>query len=106
MNLKGKIKTVWSPKTYDSGFSVQECLITTDDKYPQDILVKFFKDKIEKLSAFKQGDAVDVSINIRGGEYKDKNGNVRYTTDIVGWNVVALETSNAVQQPDREGVPF
>jgi single-stranded DNA-binding protein len=105
MNLKGKIKSIGQPKTFDSGFSVRECVVTTDDKYPQDILVKFFKDKIEKLSSYKAGDMVDISINLRGNSYNDKGGNTRYNTDIVGWNIQALETTNSQQQPDRD-LPF
>jgi len=105
MNLKGKIKSIGNPKTFDSGFSVRECVVTTDDKYPQDILVKFFKDKIEKLSGYKAGDMVDISINLRGNSYNDKSGNTRYNTDIVGWNIQALETTNSQQQPDRD-LPF
>jgi len=105
MNLKGKIKSIGQPKTFDSGFSVRECLVTTEDKYPQDILVKFFKEKIEKLSSYKVGDMVDISINLRGNSYNDKAGNTKYTTDIVGWNIQALETTNAQQQPDRD-LPF
>jgi hypothetical protein len=105
MNLKGKIKSIGNPKTFDSGFSVRECVVTIEDKYPQDLLIKFFKDKIEKLSAFKVGDFVEISINLRGSSYNDKSGNTKYNTDIVGWNIQALETTNSQQQPDRD-LPF
>ncbi len=40
--LTGKIKLIQEPKTFDSGFSKREMVVTVEDgKYPQDINLAF-----------------------------------------------------------------
>lgn len=107
MTIKGKIKQIGQVQSFNSGLTIRECLVTTEDKYPQDIMIKFFKDKCSLLDKYKVNDTIEVSYNIRGNSYNDKSGNTRYTTEIIGWNIVKAETSNADQQPDREDdLPF
>ena len=107
MTIKGKIKQVGQTITFDSGFQVRELILTTEDKYPQDVQIKFFKDKCNLLDGLSSGVGIEVAYNLRGNSYKDKNGNERHSTDVVGWRIDKLETSNADQQPDREvDLPF
>jgi len=107
MTIKGKIKQINETQTFDSGFTLRECLVTTEEKYPQDILIRFFKDKTSLLSNYKVGSNVEVSYNLRGNSYKDKSGNTKYTTEIIGWKIDKLNVTNNEQQPDREDdLPF
>lgn len=102
MTISGTIKKVFPIQTFDSGFQLRECVLTTDEKYPQDILVKFFKDKMSLLDNQKEGSSVEISINVRGKSFKDKAGNERYITEVVGWKIDKLNTSASDQMPDRE----
>lgn len=105
MTIKGTIKQINQPNSFGK-LVIRECVVTTQDKYPQDILVKFFNDKGALLDNFTVNREVEISFNLRGGQYNDKNGNTRYTTDVVGWKIDSLETSNADQQPDRDFSAF
>ena len=46
MELSGKIKWIDETKTYGSnGFRKREVVITTEEQYPQHILIEFIQDK-------------------------------------------------------------
>ncbi len=90
MELKGKIKIIGETQTFGSnGFTKRECVVTVDDeKYPQHIMVEFVQDKTELLDKFAIGDAVIISINLRGREWTNPQGEVKYFNSIQGWRVV------------------
>lgn len=89
--LSGKIKLIQETKTFDSGFSKREMVVTVDDgRYPQDINLEFVQDKISLLDNLEAGQEVTVSFDIRGREY-----NGRYFNNLQGWKVVAADASSA-----------
>lgn len=87
MDLKGKIKHISDPQTFGSGFKKQELIITTDEQYPQVILIEFHQDRTELLNDLQIGEDVAVSINIRGREWINTEGIAKYFNSIVGWKV-------------------
>ena len=64
MNVQGKIKMIGETQTFgDNGFRKRELVVTTDEQYPQHILIEFVQDKCDVLNGYKIGDSVDVGIN-------------------------------------------
>ena len=58
-------------------------VLTTNEKYPQDVKFDIVKEKAEQFLQYnKVGDAVEVDFNIRGSEYKDK-----YYVNLTAWKV-------------------
>ena len=110
MNIKGKIKVIGQTKTFGSGFTKRDLVVTTQEKYPQDILVEFTKDNCETLSNFNIGDEVEVAINLRGREWTSPQGEVKYFNSIQGWKIAGAEAEVTVEahSPDRdtEDLPF
>lgn len=92
MNIQGKIKVVMSEQVISDKFKKREFVVTTNDTYPQDILIQLTQDKCSLLDGFKAGDGVDVSINLRGKEYTGKDGVVRYFNSIEAWKIVSCDT--------------
>jgi len=86
--ITGKIKLINTLQTFDSGFTKREVIITTDEKYPQDVKLELVKDKCDLLDAFNTGDTVKVSFNVRGNEYQDK-----YYVNLQAWKMEAVEGS-------------
>ena len=66
--LSGRIKTIMDQVTFPSGFTKREFVVTTEDKYPQDIKLELIKDKCSLADGFSDGDEVTVNFNIRGNE--------------------------------------
>ena len=101
MELEGKVKMIDETKTYGSnGFRKRELVITTEEQYPQHILIEFVQDKTDLLNQYKEGDAVKVSINVRGREWVNPQGETKYFNSIQGWRI---EKMQADSQP--EGMP-
>ena len=95
--LSGKIKLIQEPKTFDSGFTKREMVVTVEDgRYPQDINLEFVQDKASLLDNLQPGQEVTVSFDIRGREY-----NGRYFNNLQGWKVVTAsdETGPSAEEP-------
>lgn len=115
MQLTGTIKEIGETQSFgNKGFKRRDVVLTTDEKYPQNITVEFHQEKTDELNSFNQGDNVDIFINILGKEYTDKNGQLRRFNSIKGWRIDRKEAgassgvSTAQHSPDREDedLPF
>jgi len=99
MEVTGKIKKIDETKTFGaSGFRKREMVVTTDEQYPQMIMIEFVQDKTNLLDTYNEGDQVKVNINLRGREWINPEGEAKYFNSIVGWRIEKLqsETPNAV----------
>ena len=56
MEVKGRIKLIEDTKTYgNNGFRKREVVITTEEQYPQHILIEFVQDKCDLLNDYQVG---------------------------------------------------
>jgi len=111
MELNGKIKAINEVQNIRTSFKKREIVITTDENYPQHILIEFAQDKCDLLNGYKVGDSVDISINIRGREWINPLGEVKYFNSIQGWRIQKSNaaSSEVAQQETKEegnGLPF
>jgi hypothetical protein len=91
MDITGKIKLINETKEYGSnGFRKRELVITTEEQYPQDLLVEFIQDKCDILNSYNVGDSVKVDINLRGREWQSPQGEIKYFNSIQGWRIEKL----------------
>ena len=98
MELQGTIKKIFETQTFSSGFQKREMVLLTQEQYPQPISIEFLSDKINLLDQFSEGDNVKIGINIRGREWTNPQGEVKYFNSISGWRMekVADNTSQPV----------
>ena len=104
MEIQGKIKLIGQTKTYGSnGFQKRELVITTEEKYPQHILVEFTQDNCGLLDSFQPGQYATVAINLRGREWVNPQGETKYFNSIQGWQIKPKEAgevqTNNTSQP-------
>ncbi|MFC2109362.1 DUF3127 domain-containing protein [Bacteroidota bacterium] len=103
MQVTGKIKLINATQTFGSnGFRKRELVVTTDEQYPQMILVEFIQDKCDLLDTYSVGQDVTVSINLRGREWVNPQGETKYFNSIQGWRIEAAQTSSAGATPAFE----
>lgn len=101
MEVQGKIKMVGETQTFgNNGFRKREVVVTTEEQYPQHIMVEFVQDKTDLLNNYNVGQSVKISINLRGREWTNPQGEVKYFNSIQGWRIENLQT----EQP-TEGIP-
>jgi hypothetical protein len=95
--LSGKIKKVFDRQDFPSGFYKQEFVVTTDDRYPQEIKLDLLKEKVELLAQFKEGDDVTVHFDIRGREW-----NERWFVDLSAWKIEPAAEGGATSGPPAD----
>ncbi|MBK78304.1 MAG: hypothetical protein CMC88_04275 [Flavobacteriaceae bacterium] len=92
MEITGKIKWIDEVKTYGSnGFRKREIVITTQEQYPQNIIIEFVQDKCELLDSYQIGQDVRIGINLRGREWVNPEGQTKYFNSIQGWRIDQLD---------------
>ncbi|WP_293875166.1 DUF3127 domain-containing protein [Flavobacterium sp.] len=87
MEVTGKIKIVNAEQQVSASFKKRELVVATEEQYPQFISINFVQDKCDMLNNYNVGDAVKVSINLRGREWLSPQGETKYFNDIQGWRI-------------------
>ena len=104
MEVSGKIKWLDETKTYgNNGFRKREVVVTTEEQYPQHILVEFVQDKCDLLNSFQLGQNVKIGINLRGREWVNPQGETKYFNSVQGWRIEAV---GAAATPAQEMPPM
>lgn len=92
MEIQGKVKVIGETQTFGAnGFRKREVVITTEEQYPQHIMVEFVQDKTDLLNNFQVGQGVKISINLRGREWVNPQGETKYFNSIQGWRIENLQ---------------
>ncbi|RXP55520.1 DUF3127 domain-containing protein [Lutibacter sp. HS1-25] len=100
MEVTGKIKKIDETKTVGaSGFKIREMVVTTNEQYPQMILIQFVQDKCDLLNNFKVDQEVKVSVNLRGREWINPQGEAVYFNTIQGWRIEAEQAAGSPSTP-------
>ena len=103
MEVIGKIKLINETQTFGSnGFRKRELVVTTDEQYPQMIMIEFVQDKCDILNNYAVGQDVKVSINLRGREWINPQGEAKYFNSVQGWRIENLSQAAAQNVPPTE----
>lgn len=96
MEVKGRIKLIEDTKTYgNNGFRKREMVVTTEEQYPQHILIEFVQDKCDLLNDYQTGQQVVVSINLKGREWVNPQGETKYFNSVQGWRIENVQQGEA-----------
>jgi hypothetical protein len=120
MEITGKIKKIDETKTFGaSGFRKREMVVTTNEQYPQMLMVEFVQDKCDLLDSYQVGQDVKISINLRGREWINPEGKAVYFNSIQGWRIEVaqaevppmapldnLETTSDLNASEPDDLPF
>ena len=118
MQITGKVKFISKVNTYGgNNFKKRELVVQTEEQYPQTLLIEFIQDKCDLLNSYSSGDIVTISINLRGREWINPQGETKYFNSIQGWKIEKKNstihnpvsepiTTNFDNLPDDEDLPF
>jgi len=98
MEVKGRIKFISPLISAGDSFKKIEVVVTTDEQYPQHIQIEFQGEKTSIINGYQLGQPVTVSINLRGREWTNPQGEVKYFNTITGWKI----SSDAPQQTQQQ----
>lgn len=103
MEISGNIKKIGDTQQITNTFQKRELVVTTEEQYPQHMLIEFVQDKTSLLDSFNVGDKVTVGINLRGREWTSPQGEVKYFNSIHGWRIEKI--GGAQTDGQDEGMP-
>ena len=87
MEVSGKVKVVGGEQQVSPTFKKRELVVTTDEQYPQSIMIEFVQDKCDLLNNVTIGEDVKVSINLGGREWVNPQGETKYFNSVKGWKI-------------------
>ena len=88
MQVTGTIKSIGEVQTFGTnGFRKRELILTTNEQYPQSLMIEFIQDRCELLNNYTPGQQVTISINLRGREWVNPEGVTKYFNSIHGWYI-------------------
>lgn len=96
----GRIKLISDTQTFPSGFTKREFVVTTNDKYPQDLKFEIVKDKCSLLDSFEAGQDVEVTFDIRGNEFNGK-----YFVNLSCWKIQGGAGAPEISRSPRSQEP-
>lgn len=103
MEISGKIKIIKEIQSIGaSGFKKRELIVNTNEQYPQILLIEFIQDNCELLNRFSVDDEVIISINLRGREWKNTNGEIKYYNTFLGWKINKIDEANEPPTPPSQ----
>jgi translation initiation factor IF-3 len=103
MEIQGRIKFIGETGIFGTDFKKRELVVTTDEQYPQHILIEFVQDKCDILNNYKVGQSVKVSINLRGREWVNPQGKTKYFNQTQGWRIESVsKTTTQTESPNYQ----
>ena len=113
--LTGTLKLKRDEQKVSDSFKKREFVITDNSSnYPQHILFQLTQDRCRLLDELSPGEEVKVSFFIRGREWQNKEGAIKYFTSLDAWKLERLsgksssgvsESSATVAYSDNATLP-
>jgi len=100
----GKVKFIGQTQDVSASFKKREIVVTTEEQYPQHIMIEFNQAKCDDLNGYVVGQDVKVSINLRGREWVNPQGETKYFNSIQGWRI-EKNGDASVQEPGQAQPP-
>ena len=105
LTVKGAIKLIKDINVISDKFSVREFVITTADKYPQEIIFQTVNDRMDIIAPYGEGQVVEVSFNLRGRQVGEK-----YYNTLDAWKVQgeakAPSVLDDILNNEQDDLPF
>ena len=106
MEIQGRIKTIFATETVgQNGFQKRDLVITTEEQYPNDIIIQFTHSKCALLDTLQVGQKVKVHFYLQGREWTNPQGEVKYFNTVLGWKIELIQTTNVAQPQCQQPTP-
>lgn len=119
MEIRGKVHEIGNTQTVTDSFKKRDIIIAyaENPQFVEYIRFEATQDRVSIFDNLSPGDEVEVSFNLRGRPWTNKEGVTTYFNSLVAWRVnklSAASTSPSVEQPpvdissesDDDDLPF
>ena len=95
MEITGTLKVKGKEQQVSDKFKKREFVLTDNSsQYPQHIQFELVQDKCSLLDNYREGDEIKVLFNLRGREWTNKEGQVKYFNSLNAWKLEKLNSSS------------
>lgn len=109
MELKGKVHEVGTTQQVSDKFTKRNLIIeyAENPTYPEYIQFEAQQDKTALLDGLKEGDEVEVSFNLRGRPWTNKEGVTSYFNSLIIWKLSKSDGTPLFEKKSNDsGLPF
>ena len=107
MEIKGIIKKISETVQISDRFRKREFVVeySSNPDYPQPLQFEMVQDRCEFLDSFQEGQEVEVHFDLRGREWTNPQGQVKYFNSLQAWKLVAEqdETKPTTEDIQKSG---
>ncbi len=95
MDITGTLKIKNEEVKVSEKFRKREFVITDNSsQYPQFIQFQLTQDRCSLLDSYKPGDEIKVYFNLRGREWKNPQGEIKYFNSLEAWRLEGVSSQN------------
>ena len=88
LSISGIVKVKKDTEQITEKFKKREFVVTDGSgNYPQDILFQLTQERVDLLDSINVNDAVNVTFNLRGREWTNPQGEVKYFNSLDVWRL-------------------
>jgi hypothetical protein len=83
----GLLKSIGDEQRISDKFTKREFVIETQEQYPQFIQFELHQTRTDIIDAYKEGDNVVVSYNLKGRQFTNSMGELKTYNTLVAWKI-------------------
>jgi len=104
MEIKGKIKKISETVQISDRFRKREFVVeyASNPDYPQPIQFEMVQDRCELLDPFEIGQQVEIFFDLRGREWTNPQGEVKFFNSLQAWKLVLDQNSVSTSSSDQD----
>ena len=99
MQTKGKVIVINQTIQVSEKFAKRDFVIETDETYPQKVQFQLSQDKCSLLNGINVNDIVEVDFNLRGREWTNPQGEVKYFNTLDAWRITPMQQQQTYAPP-------
>ncbi len=105
MQIKGKLIVLGQTIQVSDKFSKRDFVVQTDEMYPQSIQMQLSQDKCNLLDGIHVNDVIEVDFNLRGREWTNPQGEVKYFNTLDAWRITPIQQNQTPQSQPTQTEP-
>lgn len=101
MELRGKVHEVGAVQQVSDSFKKRDLILYYADnpQYPEYIKLEANQDKVSLFDNLTVGQDIEVSFNLRGRPWTNKEGVTTYFNSLIAWKITNLQASGSNYAP-------
>ncbi|MGY6562017.1 MAG: DUF3127 domain-containing protein [Luteibaculaceae bacterium] len=103
--ITGIIKDIGQTQQIKDTFKKREFVVSTEDQYPQHILMQLVQDKCDMANQLNIGQKITVNFDIQGREWRSPQGDIKHFVSLNAWKITPVDAQPNATTPSFDQAP-